>query len=359
MRKYLIAGLLLAFLLTGCGKQAAPNQAGTTPKDTKYKVAYILNGTSTEIFKMAFNAAIREGKYYGIAVDVYTSNLDDLKFQDIVHQCAQRGYDGMFISHGKAQYSYGLIKPLVDKGIKVVTFDTVIADAQGNGIEGVTQVFQNDQKMAQMTLDYICDVLYPNKRPVRVLKLWRGPGIAPFDRRQEIYKKFEDAGKIKTLELLGPSNPADAEGSMVNVTASVLPKYPKGTVDVIWSTYDVYGRGAYKALKEAGRTDIPVVSIDISNQDINIMREKDSVWKACVAVHFENVGIAGIRLLAQKIHGDKTPKEYILSPSLVTAQQLTPDANVENLGTIIKDYGVFNELLTDWMIEARKTAGAK
>ncbi len=32
------------------------------------------------------------------------------------------------------------------------------------------------------------------------------------------------------------------------------------------------------------------------------MMEPDSVWKACVAVHFENVGIQGIRLLAMKLH---------------------------------------------------------
>lgn len=368
MKRILILSVVLVLLFTACSSPAveettpAPtDQASAAPtdepsgetsfKDQGYKIAYILNGTSTDIFKMAFDAAIREGEKLGVTVDVFTSDGDDLKFQDYINQCAQQDYDGLFISHGKNDYAYDLIKPIAEKGIKVVTFDTVVADADGNTIPGVTQTFQNDQEMARMTLNYICDVLFKDAEgPVRVLKLWRGPGIPPFDRRQEVYKEFEDAGKIVTLELLGPSNPADSEGSMNQVMASVLPKYPEGTVDVIWSAYDAYARGVYKALTEANRYDIPIVSIDISNQDINYMRESD-IWKAGVAVHFENVGIQGIRLLAKKLHGDETPDEYILPPSMVLAEELTAESNVTNLGDTIPGYGVNNDNIEDWMRE--------
>ncbi len=108
-------------------------------KKKGYRIAYVLNGTSTEIFKMAFDAAVREGAIYGMKVDVFTADGDDVRFQDIVNQCAQRGYDGMIISHGKPQYSYDLVKAVAAKGIKVVTFDTVIKDSAGNGIPGVTR----------------------------------------------------------------------------------------------------------------------------------------------------------------------------------------------------------------------------
>jgi simple sugar transport system substrate-binding protein len=120
---------------------------------------------------------------------------------------------------------------------------------------------------------------------------------------------------------------------------------------VIWSAYDAMGRGAYKALYEAGRKDIKLVSIDISNVDINLMRETDSVWEACVAVHFENVGIQGVRLLAMKLHGDETPAEFYLNPSLVPADQLTPEANVLNLQNFVDGYGVFPDNWEPWMEE--------
>jgi len=354
---FLFVGMLL---LSACSAPAQQQGEPQTSYETDdfaskgYKIAYVLNGTSTEIFRMAFDGAQREAESLGMKLDIFTSDGDDLRFQDMVNQCAQQGYHGMFVSHGKPDYAYELIKPLVDKGIKVVTFDTVIKDAEGNGVPGVTTTFQNDQEMAKVSLEYICEELLKDApRPIRVLKLWRGPGIPPFDRRQEVYKQFEDEGKIVTLEVLGPSNPADSEGSMASVVASILPKYPPGTVDVIWSAYDAYGRGAYKALTEAGRTDIPIVSIDISNQDINIMRAEDGIWKACVATHFENVGIMGVRLLAKKLHGDETPEEYILAPSIIKAEQLTPEANVTNLGEIIPGYGKVDDHLEPWMIEIK------
>ena len=234
---------------------ADAKQIGQQFKSKGYRVAYVLNGTSTDIFKMAFDGAVKEGALYGIKVDVFTADGDDVRFQDIVNQCAQQGYQGMIISHGKPQYSYDLVKNVVAKGIKVVTFDTVIADSAGKGVPGVTTTFQSDQEMARLTLDYILDVLLKDRpRPIKVLKLWRGPGIPPFDRRQETYLKYEQAGKIKTLEVLGPSNPADSEGSIAMVVSSILPKYPKGTVDVIWSAYDAYARGAYRRIAVGNKT---------------------------------------------------------------------------------------------------------
>ena len=79
------------------------------------------------------------------------------------------------------------------------------------------------------------------------------------------------------------------------------------------------------------------------------MREDNGIWKACAAVHFETVGMSGIRLLAQKLNGDETPDTYILSPSLVVRDQLTPDATVLNLGNIVEGYGVNNDNILDWM----------
>ncbi|MFA5851272.1 MAG: hypothetical protein WC820_01100, partial [Spirochaetales bacterium] len=97
---------------------ADAKQIGQQFKSKGYRVAYVLNGTSTDIFKMAFDGAVKEGALYGIKVDVFTADGDDVRFQDIVNQCAQQGYQGMIISHGKPQYSYDLVKNVVAKGIK-------------------------------------------------------------------------------------------------------------------------------------------------------------------------------------------------------------------------------------------------
>ncbi len=40
--------------------------------------------------------------------------------------------------------------------------------------------------------------------------------------------------------------------------------------------WDAFSQGAYKALKEDDRTEIKLYSIDISNQDLQLMRESGS-----------------------------------------------------------------------------------
>lgn len=331
-------------------EEVVVEEEAETPFNEKgYKLAYIFNGNSTDIFKMAFDAATAEAEKLGMTLDIFLSGGSDVVFQDLINQKIQEDYDGLYISHGKSDYSYDLISKAVESGKQVVTFDTVIEDEEGNGVPGVTTMFQDDQGMADIALDYIVNVLFPDTRPVRLLKLWYGPGIPPFDRREETYVQYEEDGLIETLEVLGWTDSANIEGSLNTVVASVLPKYPEGSVDAIWSAYDAMGRGAYKALYEAGRTDIKLVSIDISNQDINLMLEEDSVWEACVAVHFENVGTQGVRLLAKKLHGDETPDVFNLRPSLVPADQLTPESNVLNLQNNVEGYGIFDDNWETWM----------
>lgn len=373
MKKLLALVLALALVLSlgACSKTTetkettAKDAAATVPQETAAaqtetlplegkRIAYILNVVSTDIFQMAANAAKETAEALGATCDVYFTDTDNVRFQDTVSTCANQGYDAMFLSHGNQETSYDLVTGLVEKGIKVVCFDTQFVDASGNKttIEGATQMFQDDQGMAAMLLDYILD-MYPEKvdagEPVKILKIWRGPGISPFDRRQEAYLEYEEKGLIETIEVLAPSDPKNGESSMTDVMSATLPKYKEGEVDAIWCCYDAYGRGAYVALSEAGRTDIPMVSVDISNQDINYMLDGTNVWQACATVDFTTIGQQGIRILAMKLMGETTEDVYNLTPSIVTYDKLNPDSNVTNLGDTIEGYGVNNDHISDWM----------
>ena len=362
----LVMVLVLVASLCACGASQSQSQANTSSASTPSnpsteglplagkRIAYVLNVVSTDIFQLATKAAQETAEALGATCDVYFTDTDNVRFQDTVSTCANQGYDAMFLSHGNQETSYDLVTSLVEKGIKVVCFDTQFVDAAGENvtIDGVTQMFQDDQGMAAMLLDYILD-LYPEKveagEPVKILKIWRGPGVSPFDRRQEAYLEYEEKGLIETLEVLAPADPKNGESSMTDVMAATLPKYEEGSVDAIWSCYDAYARGAYVALSEAGRTDIPMVSVDISNQDINYMMDGSGVWQACATVDFTTIGQQGVRILAMMLKGEETEEVYNLTPSIVTYDQLTPDSNVTNLGQVIEGYGVNTDHISDWM----------
>lgn len=370
MKKILALVLVFMFLLSACGTASKPansDSKSTTsvsqtavdstkadglegvPEGIKegMKVAVVRNLTSDDHTKQFFDGARSEGESFGIKVDTFISDSDDAKFQELVAQAIQKGYDGLIISHGKKDYSYDMLKPAIDKGIKVVTFDTVI-EKDGKNLPEITTTAQDDFKLAELSLNEISALSKDNK-PVNVIKLWWGPGVPPLDRRETIYKKYEQDNKIKTLEVIGPSNFSDVQGDIASKVGAVLAKYPAGTVDVIWGSWDEMAKGAYKALADANRKDIKLISIDISNQDMNLMREPDSVWLSTAAVDPKLIGLVNMRLLAMKFAGEQTPPDYNLEAKLIKKDQLKPDTNMINLKEVIEGWGKSDAFNEKWM----------
>ena len=350
----LTVATLSASLLAGCGSSSESAEGESTETATSGKIAVIRNLPSDDHTKQFLEGATSEGQALGYQVDTFISNGDDAKFQELVAQQIQKGYDGIIISHGKAEYSTDMIQPALDAGMKVVTFDTAFKD--GVIPEGVTSTAQDDEALARLSLDEIV-AASPNK-PAKVLKIWFGPGIPPLDSREVVYKEYEAAGKIVTLENVGPSTLDDVQGEVSNRVGAVLPKYPAGTVDAMWGSWDEMAKGGYKALKEAGRTDINLVSIDVSNQDINLMMEEGSVWSATAAVDPKLIGIVNMRLLAKKLHDEETPQTYNLEAHLIKKDQLSADTTMNTLADAVPGWGQSDAFNEPWMDELR-AANAK
>ncbi len=315
-------------------------------RDEPLKIAVIRNLPSDDHTKQFLDGARREGESFGFVVDTFIADNDDAKFQELVAQAIAKGYDGLIISHGKQDYSYDMLKPAVDAGIKVVTFDTVI-EKDGQNLPEITTTFQDDFALADLSLGVIASL--KDGEPVRVIKLWWGPGVPPLDRRETIYVTYEADNRIETLEVIGPTNFQDVQGDIATKVGALLAKYPEGTVDAIWGSWDEMAKGAYTALKDAGRTDITLVSIDISNQDMNLMREEGSVWIATAAVDPALIGIVDMRLLAMKFAGEEVPDNYDLEARLVMASDLKPETNMLNLGDVVEGWGQSDAFNQPWM----------
>jgi simple sugar transport system substrate-binding protein len=356
LKKLIFAVISILLIMTGCSNTSSTSKTkekiAGVPDGVQggIKIAVIRNLPSDDHTKQFLDGARTEGESFGFQVDTFISDGDDSKFQDLVNQAIQKDYDGLIISHGKEAYSYEMIKPALDKGMKVVTFDTV-AKKNGKTLDGVTATAQNDAKLAQLSLDEV--VKYgKNGQPARVIKLWLG-GIPPLDNRNVVYKKYEQEGKIKTLETIGPSNMQDVQGTISSGVSAILSKYPKGTVDAIWGSWDEMTKGGFKALKDTNRSDINVVSIDVSNQDINLMTENGSVWRSTAAVDPRLIGVMDMRLLAKKLAGVDVPATYELEPSLIKQENLTSDTTMDTLKNVIDGWGKSNDFDENWMKKLR------
>lgn len=346
---FVMIAAMAASTLTGCGSSSSTTESTGTETTSKGKIAVIRNLPSDDHTKQFLEGTTSEGTALGYQVDTFISNGDDAKFQELVAQQIQKGYDGLIISHGKAEYSADMIKPALDKGMKVVTFDTAFRD---DAIpEGVTSTAQDDAALARLSLDEI--VASSENKPAKVLKIWFGPGVPPLDKRDVIYKEYEANGLIETVEFVGPSTLDDVQGEVSNRVAAVLPKYKEGSVDAMWGSWDEMAKGGYKALTEAKRNDINLVSIDVSNQDINLMMEEGSVWSATAAVDPKLIGIVNMRILAKKLAGEETPESYDLEAHLIKKSQLAADTTMNTLGEVVPGWGTSDAFNEPWMDELR------
>ena len=366
--------LLCVLSLAGCGGTARPDSASDTvdsPVAGK-KVAYIMQMAPSDIFQMWNQSAQETAESLGMTYDAFFCGGSDAQWQDTVEQCAAAGYDGLLLSHGGQNYAYTFLKDLLERypELKIATFDTQFKDSAGQTqtLEGVTQFFQQDAQFAELLLEYVCEELYPEKsaarEPVNILKVWVGPNfLSPFDRRQVGYAAYEEAGLIRTVETIGPSDFSNAEASMADITAAALAKYQPGEIDAIWCCYDLYASGVYTALTQGGY-DIPMVSVDICNADIEKMAREDSPWKACATTNWNYNGEFGMRVLALELAGDYDAivdpmtgetASWLELPTTVVTQDMVSGGgvNVTNLDTVAgASYTDRSWMPTaDWMAE--------
>lgn len=367
--RVVIALCLVAIMVAGCGnKKDASNGDGKGSekvveilkekmpeqmKDGKIKVAVVRNLAAGDHTQQFLDGCVSEGKALGFEVDTFVTDGDNAKAQETIAQVIQKDYDGLIVSHAEAGYCYDSLKPAVDKGMKVVTFDSVPypgGDTTKPILEGVTSTAQEDPDLAKLSLDSLVGG-NPDKKPVKVIRAWMGPGIPPLDKRQVIYDQYVKEGKIQEVELVGPVNASDARGGTQEALAAILPKYPEGKVDAIWGSYDELAKGCLQALNDAGRKDIKIFSIDVSNDDINLMLANKDVWRSTAAVDPKLIGIADMRILAAKFAGEKTPDTFNLPAQLVKTDVLNDKINMTNIQTVVEGWGLEKGIFDgyDWM----------
>jgi simple sugar transport system substrate-binding protein len=341
--KRFVSTVLVAVVAAGLAFSQAAIPAKLANHKGPVKIAVVRNLGSDDNTNQFVSGAKEEGKAFGFQVDVFLTNGDDAKFQDFVTQAITQKYDGIILSQGRDPYSTELVKKITAAGIAVSAFDTAV-----NGtIPGATVTSQADESLAEQSLGALTSDF---KGKANIIKLWVA-GFPPMERRQTVYKKvLADNPGIKELASVGAVS-SDVPGDTANKVSALLAKYPKGQIDAIWGSWDAFTQGAYKALKENGRTETKVYSIDVSNQDLQLIQEKDSPWQVTAAVDPKLIGKINLRIVAKKIAGEETPASYEFKANLIQKADLDKAGkavNVLGLAQIIPGWGQSDDLTSPW-----------
>ncbi|WP_407272712.1 sugar ABC transporter substrate-binding protein [Radiobacillus sp. PE A8.2] len=346
---YVISVLAFVFVLAGCGSESAGNsdvsldnvpEKFTAEEPVKIMVIRKIGGDDHTAQFLA--GAKQEGEALGFQVDTFTANGDSAAFHDTIAQAIQQEYDGLIISHGDDDATADQIQEARDAGIEVVTFDTV------GEAEGVTRTAQDDHALAQLALDKLVE---DTGGEANIAYLWVD-GFPPMVRRNEIYTEVlaQNPG-LNEVERFGVATENTSVDTQ-NAVAAMLNKHPEGELDAIFATWDAFAIGAARAIKEAGREEVAIYGIDVSNADLQLIQEEGSPWKYTAAVDPKLIGAVNLRLLAKKLAGEETPETYDLSASLISQEDLVAaeeEVNMSNLGNIIEGWGQSDAFEEDWM----------
>jgi simple sugar transport system substrate-binding protein len=324
--------------------------------DGLVKVAVICNQVLADHGRQFLAGCVSEGRSMGFTVDTFITAGDNDRCRRLLAAASEADYDGLIFSHGDADFTWEALGPAVERGLKIVTFEALpYSDGKReNGIlPGVTSTAQDDEKLARISLEALFARI--PRRPLRVIRVWAGPGIPPLDRRQLVYDEFIRDGAIEEAALVSPRDFTYSRSGVREAFAAL-----SGTLsaDAIWAPYDEFAKGCLDALgnSDAG---IKMVSIDISNDDIALMLEHPGIWLGTAAMDPALAGLVNMRLLAAKFAGEETPETYSFGVHFVETADLDKHTNMANIALKTegwgKERGIFDGY--PWMAELKAAAG--
>jgi ABC-type sugar transport system, periplasmic component len=282
-----------------------------------------------------FAGCVAEGETLGYKVDTFSADGDDVKMQDLMEQALQKDYKIWIVSHANEGYQYDIVSRAVAKGIKVVGFD-----CGGKHVDGVTYTSQDDQSLAKLSLDTLIEKAKAKgaTEPVKIIEVNVLGMIVPFDTRHKVIQEYEKAGKLKVVDIISPKVGGDTYSDVNTAVSTDLTKYPAGQLNGIWSATAGYLDGAVDAVHDAGRSEMVISAVDISDTEIQrLVKVPEYVCNACVDPYV--IGLVDVRLAVLKTLGVKTPETYALSAVAVTKEKLTDKDTMKTLNKYFPSFG--------------------
>ncbi len=125
--------------------------------------------------------------------------------------------------------------------------------------------------MAEQTLEQLAKDINGKGN---IVKIWVA-GFAPMERRQVAYQAFQAKyPDIKEVAAFGAATQNTALDTQAQMEA-ILRKYPnKGDIAAVWASWDEFAKGAARAIQQAGRTEIKVYGIDMSDEDLQMIQDR-------------------------------------------------------------------------------------
>lgn len=305
------------------------------------RIALITEFSTGSHARQYINGVKQEANSLGFQLEIFDARNKRQRMAKMFNNAIIKKVDGIILSHGEPSAIKKEVERAIRQNIKIVAFDCEIP------LPSVVKIDQDDRRIAELGLKHIID---DTNGKAKLVHIWV-PGFAPMEKRMEIFKKIMGQyPEIVEVARFGEATNNTALSTQVSMK-KLLEAHPQGSIDVVWATWDEFAKGASRAIKEAKRHEIRLYGIDISDEDLAMIQDKDSPWIATVGVPPANIGKIQVRILAHLIAKKPVPERYSLRPVLITRDMLPSDQKV-TMGTLsqfVPEFGETKEFLEPWM----------
>lgn len=326
--------------VTGAEEKNSDDNVETSEHELAGKKVALILQQNLGTFSAQYIAGVKEQtEKFGGSVTVFNAEGDLAKMASNLDAAINQGADAILIDHGTKEALNQGVEKAVKQGIPVVAFDA------GVDVEGVVSLEQGDQLMAEVTLQKLSD---DNNGEANIVKIWTA-GFAPMERRQVAYEQFLNKNPgIKEVATFGAATQNTALDTQAQMEA-ILKQYPnEGDITAVWAAWDEFAKGAVRAIEQAGRTDIKVYSIDMSDEDLQMIQKDGSPWVASAAVDPADIGRIQVRYAYQLINGEKPEEKVVLEPVFIDAAELPEETvTTETLSEYVEGWGASDQGYTD------------
>lgn len=297
--------LIMVPLLTACGgEKSSSNGNGGSSGSKKHKIGILAPAvTHGWVAAVAYNAELRAkelGKEIEYKIETsnnaeeMTSQLDDLKTWGAEAIVAFPQWEGMEVP----------IKQALDAGIKIVNFDIKI------NVDGVYRVAGDNKDMGIQGAKYVVDKIGKTGTVV-MLEVPSSGSVSELRKQGFVDTMKEIAPDVKILSYATKFTREDG----LKDFSDILTKNKK--IDAVYSMDDETSIGVLQAIKEAGRTDIKVVTGGGGMQEyFKMMPGNNDIWIES-ALYSPAMVKDAVDIALKLLNGEDVPKETIIPTTIV------------------------------------------
>ncbi len=331
------------------GQTVAKLKGAPKPFDgsKKIRVALVRQLVEGEFMQMYEAGAKKQAQALGIELTILGKQNDNQAEANFVYQAADLGVDGIIIDHGLSETMMKPAADVVAKGIPVVAFDVDLKHPQ------INQIAQDDYLHGKN----IGSTIVKDFSAKALVGYTFLAGCLPLDKRNVSWVEIKKANP--GIVEVGQTGTFDSPISVKNAdqAKAVLLAHPE--IQAWLATYDEMAKGIFMALEELNMTKkVRLYSVDISTQDIQMMKKEGSPWVATSACNPGAVGAVSVRAIALKLAGQPLAHDITIPPTVFTQKQLR-DQNVENMSDLLNKFPKFRDVdqaRATW-IPSAETAG--